>query len=136
MDQILEMGQAVLAAQPFSMFMGAELVEFRQGYAELTLPLRPEYLQQHGGAHGGVVSYVADNAISFAAGSVLGPSILTLEYKINYLRQAKGERLIGRATVLGSGTRQAVCRCDVWVVGGDEEVLCASAQGTIVTFGG
>ena len=136
MDELLEMGRQVLAAQPFSVFLGAEVTGFREGYAELAVPLRPEFTQHHGTAHGGVISYLADNALTFAGGSVLGTKVVTVEYKINYLRPGRGERLVARATVLSSGTRQAVCRCDVWAVSGEEEVLCASAQGTIVTFGG
>jgi uncharacterized protein (TIGR00369 family) len=81
--------------------------------------------------HGGVLSYLADNALTFAGGSLLGPAIVTSEYKINYLRPAMGERLIARATVLHAGKHQAVCRCDISVVNADKETLCAAAQGTI-----
>jgi uncharacterized protein (TIGR00369 family) len=59
---------------------------------------------------------------------------VTAEYKINYLKPARGERLSARATVISAGARQAVCRCDIWVITDGEEVLCATAQGTIVTL--
>jgi uncharacterized protein (TIGR00369 family) len=133
-EDILRLGQQAMEAQPFSRLLGATLTAFSAGYAELTIPIRPDLLQQHGFVHGGVLSYAADNALTFAGGSVLGPDILTSEYKINYLRPAQGERLIARATVIYAGARQAVCRCDVWVVKASEEVLCATAQGTIVTI--
>lgn len=129
-DTMLETGRAVLAAQPFSRLLGAELVAWSEGRAELALDLRPEHLQQHGVAHGGVVSYLADNALTYAGGSVLG-DCMTLEFKINYLRPARGERLLARASVSGSGRTQAVCRCDIVVLDGGEERLCAVAQGTI-----
>ena len=83
MTDALEFGRSVLAAQPFSRLLGTELVAFETGGAELALDLKPDHLQQHGFAHGGVVSYLADNALTFAGGSVLGDSV-TLEYKINY----------------------------------------------------
>src|SRR5512136_570695 len=132
MDTIFQLGQQALAAQPFSRLLGAQLTAMSSGSVEITLPLAPNLLQQHGFAHGGVISYVADNALTFAGGSVLGPAVLTAEYKINYLKPARGERLIARATVIGAGARQAVCRCDIWMVTGNEQVLCATAQGTIV----
>jgi uncharacterized protein (TIGR00369 family) len=130
-DKMLEMGRKVLASQPFSLLLGTRLEAFEPGRAVLALDLKREHLQQHGFAHGGVVSYLADNALTYAGGSVLGDS-LTLEFKINYLRPAKGVRLIARARVTGSGKTQAVCQCDVFAIGEDgEEKLCAAAQGTI-----
>lgn len=130
-DGMLDRGRAVLAAQPFSVLLGTRLQAFEPGLAELVLDLEPVHLQQHGFAHGGVVSYLADNALTFAGGSVLGDS-LTLEFKINYLRPAKGKRLVARARITGSGTSQAVCRCDVSAIGAEgEERLCAVAQGTV-----
>lgn len=127
---MLEFGRAVLNAQPFSRLLGTELIAFEDGKAELALDLKPDHLQQHGFAHGGVVSYLADNALTFAGGSVLGDSV-TLEYKINYLRPAIGQRLIARARVTGSGKTQAVCHCDVFVAADGAEKMCATAQGTI-----
>ncbi|PCH67883.1 MAG: phenylacetic acid degradation protein [Rhodobacteraceae bacterium] len=130
---MIEFGQQILAAQPFSTFLGTELIRFEQGLAELRLTLKPEHMQQHGFAHGGVVAYMADNALTYAGGSVLGGNVLTLEIKVNYTRPAIGEALIARASVVSSGRTQAVCRCDVFAVANDgREKLCAAAQGTIV----
>ena len=134
MSGMLEFGREVLKAQPFSALLGAEMTRFEAGLAELTLPLSKDLTQQHGFAHGGVLAYLADNAMTFAGGSVLG-NVLTQEIKINYTRPAKGECLVARATVLSSGRSQAVVRCDVFAVSGDEEKLCAAAQGTIVVAG-
>ena len=128
---ILTFGRQVLDQQAFSKLLGAQLDAFSPGYAELSLPVVPGLLQQHGFVHGGVLSYLADNALTFAGGSVLGDSV-TAEYKINYLRPAKdAERLVAVATVVGSGKTQAVCRCDVFMLRGGERTLCAAAQGTI-----
>jgi uncharacterized protein (TIGR00369 family) len=131
MDDLLELGRQVLASQPFSVLIGAELTAYSPGLAELTIPITPQLRQQHGFVHGGVISYAADNALTFVGGSVLGPAVLTSEYKINYLRPAKGTTLIARATVIYSGKTQAVCRCDVFVVDEGNEKLCAVSQGTI-----
>jgi acyl-CoA thioesterase len=110
--------------------MGTELTKFETGIAELSLDLEEHHKQQHGFAHGGVVSYLADNALTFAGGSVLGDS-LTLEFKINYVRPALGETLIARARITASGRQQAVCHCDIYAINDGEEKLCATAQGTI-----
>jgi uncharacterized protein (TIGR00369 family) len=132
MSNLLEWGQQVLATQPFSKLLDAELVEFVEGRAELHIPVSDKLKQQNGFLHGGVVAYAADNALTYAGGSVFGGAVLTSEFKINYLRPAVGERLIARASVLHAGKTQAVCRCEVFMVSGGEEKLCAAAQGTIV----
>lgn len=129
---LTEVGRAVLAQQPFSCLLGAELLELAPGHCVIALPLRPDLMQQHGFAHGGVVSYLADNALTFAGGSLNpGGKTLTSEFKINYLRPAVGERLLARADSLYAGKSQAVCRCDIYAVADGEEKLCATAQGTI-----
>lgn len=128
---MLDDGQQVLAAQPFSVLLGGELVSLATGRAEIRVPVRDEFLQQQGAVHGGVISYAADSALTFAAGSMLGPSVVTSEFKINYLWPAKGAAIVARATVVHCGRSQAVCRCEVFMLG-EREILCATAQGTIV----
>jgi uncharacterized protein (TIGR00369 family) len=135
MEDLLEWGRKVLASQPFSVLLGAELTAFAPGGAELRIPIRDELKQQHGFVHGGVVSYAADNALTYAGGGALGRGVVTSEFKINYVRPALGEFLIARATVVHAGRNQAVCRCDVFVSAGGVETLCATAQGTITRLG-
>ena len=101
------------------------------GQATLELPLRDDLKQQYGFAHGGVLAYLADNALTYAAGTVM-PDVLTLEMKVNYMRPGVGERLVARAEVLSHGKRQAVCHCKVFAVADGVEKLVAAAQGTIV----
>ena len=135
MEDLLTLGKQILASQPFSALVGAELTGFSSGRVELTIPITPQLKQQHGFVHGGVIGYAADNALTFAGGSVLGPAVVTSEYKINYLRPAIGTVLIARATVIYSSRTQAVCRCDVFVVSEGKESLCATSQGTIARIG-
>ena len=128
---MLQIGQQALASQPFSALIGAELIRFDQEATELRIPIRDALKQQHGFVHGGVLSYAADNALTFAGGAALGTGVVTSEYKINYLRPAIGQMLIVRAVAVQAGKSQAACRCDVFVVNEGKETLCAIAQGTI-----
>ena len=134
MVNYLDVGRQILASQPFSQLLGAQMDEFSEGYVQLSLPLRPDLLQQYGIAHGGVICYLADNALSFAGGSLYGLGVITSEFKINYLKKASGESLIAQAKVVSKGRRQAVCTCEIWAMTGEEKILCALAQGTIVTL--
>lgn len=137
MTDLLTLGKKALAAQPFSRLLGAELTEFSAERVEITVPIREQTKQQNGFVHGGVISYAADNALTFAGGAILGAAVVTSEYKINYLKPAVGIRLIARASVIHAGKNQAVCRCEIFSVGEDnKEILCAAAQGTIVQVSG
>jgi len=130
-EQFLAMGREVLAQQAFSVLLGAELAALTPGHCEMHVPIVDELKQQNGFAHGGVVSYLADNALTYAGGTAMKVPVVTSEFKINYLRPAVGERLIARADAAHVGKSQAVCRCEIFVVSGGQEKLCAMAQGTI-----
>ena len=134
MSDLYDFGVKVLLNQPFSVLLGTQLDKFVEGEAVLSLEVREELKQQHGFVHGGVVSYLADNALTYAGGSVLGDSV-TAEYKINYLRPAIGHRLVATARVVSSGEKQAVCSCEVVALVDSGEKLVAVAQGTIAKIG-
>ena len=134
MSRSIEDARRVLDAQPFSRLVRAEMTQYTTQVVELRVPITEQIQQQHGFVHGGVVSYLADNALTFAGGMALGPGVVTSEYKINYVRPAVGDWLAARATAVHAGRTQAV-RCDVYVLAGGTEKLCAVAQGTIALMG-
>ncbi|WAZ27003.1 PaaI family thioesterase [Streptomyces cinnabarinus] len=128
----LDQARRVLAAQPFSALLGTRLTAFGDGEAVLELDIREELLQQHGTVHGGVLGYAADNALTFAAGTVAGAHLITAGFTIDYLRPAKGDVLRAHAQVVRAGRTRVVVRCDLTTVTGDgDATLCAVAQGSI-----
>ncbi|MGW8364867.1 PaaI family thioesterase [Streptomyces wedmorensis] len=128
----LELARMVLDAQPFSTYLGARLTDFGDGTATLELDVREELRQQNGFVHGGVLSYAADNALTFAAGTVAGPALLTSGFSIDYLRPARGEVLRAHAQVVRPGRTRVVCRCDLFMLDSEGgQTLCAIAQGAI-----
>ncbi|TDW81008.1 uncharacterized protein (TIGR00369 family) [Kribbella sp. VKM Ac-2566] len=132
-DLTLEVAQKLLAAQPFSVLVGARVTAFGDGGATLELDIRPDLLQQNGFLHGGVLSYAADNALTFAGGTALGPEVLTGGFTISYLRPARGVLLRAVAKVAYSSRRQATCTCELTTLDdAGTSALCAIAQGTIV----
>ncbi|WP_119286704.1 PaaI family thioesterase [Azohydromonas sediminis] len=133
---LLDLGRDILAAQPFSRLVGTELDVLRPGHCVLSLTIVEALMQQHGFVHGGVLAYLADNALTYAGSTAMRAPVLTSEFKINFLRPAVGRRLVARADAVHVGRQQAVCRCDVVMVdaaGGEK--LCAVAQGTIARTG-
>jgi uncharacterized protein (TIGR00369 family) len=109
------------------------LAEFDIGAATLEILIEDHHRQQHGRVHGGVLAYAADTALTFAAGSVLGPNVVTSGFTISYLTAAREGTLRAHATVEHSNTKQALCTVRIMVRDGEgAEVLCAVAQGTAI----
>jgi uncharacterized protein (TIGR00369 family) len=124
------LAQSVFDGQAFTALIGARLTRFEAGVAAIEVSYRPELLQQHGFLHGGVLAYAIDNAITFAAGTVLGTSILTAGMSVVYLRPASAS-IVATATVVGRTKRQAVVTCEIHAVDADgNDVLVATGQGT------
>ena len=116
MPASLAHAQQVLASQPFSALLGAQLTVYSEDLVEIRLAIVDQLKQQYGFVHGGVLSFLADNTLTFAGGLRLSGQIVTAEYKINYLRPALGTELIARGQVLSAGSSQAVTRCEVYMV--------------------
>src|SRR5215471_6539970 len=105
-----------LASQPFSVLLGARLTAFGDGAATLELDIRDELRQQNGFLHGGVLAYAADNVLTFAAGTVLGPNLLTAGFAIDYLKPAQGRVLRAHGVVVHAGRSRAACRAELYTV--------------------
>lgn len=95
--------------------LGAELTRVEQGAVEIALSPSPAISQQHGFTHGGAVGAIADNAAGFASMTVMPPGaeVLTVEYKINFLAPARGERIIARGRVVKPGRTLVVAQSEV-----------------------
>ncbi|RMG59480.1 MAG: PaaI family thioesterase, partial [Deltaproteobacteria bacterium] len=61
-----------------------------------------------------------------------GASILTVEYKLNLLAPAAGEKVVARGYVVRPGRTLTVCRTEVFSVTGGEEKLCAASLTTMI----
>ena len=130
--------RASFEAQPLMGFIGATLVSVEPGLCVIELPFRSELAQQNGFFHGGIVGTLADNAGGFAAYSLMAPEagVLTVEYKLNLMAPAKGERLVAEGAVLRSGRNLVVSRAEVYVLGEAGKIHCATMQQTLMTMHG
>lgn len=126
------LANSIFDAQPFSKYIGAKLTSVEDKMVTISIELQPHHFQQHHFVHGGVISYLADNTITFAGGLALQGNALTSEYKINYIKPAKGQRLICESIAESCGSKQAVCTAKVFSIDGDKKTLCAIAQGTVI----
>ncbi len=130
--------RASFARQQIMALIGAELAVVEPGYTEIHLPRRPEITQQHGFIHGGVVGTIADSAAGYAANTLTpaDTSVLTVEYKINLIAPADGERLVARGEVIKPGRTLIITRAEVFAIKSAQWTLCALMQQTIMAMQG
>jgi uncharacterized protein (TIGR00369 family) len=130
--------RASFARQNAMHLIQATLPVVERGATEIHLPHWQGVEQQHGFVHGGVVGMIADSAAGYAAMSVVPPtaSVLTVEYKMNLMAPADGEKLIARGAVVRSGRTLIVTKAEVFAVKEGKETLCALMQQTIMVMHG
>lgn len=95
--------------------LGAQMTEVGAGMTEIVLPFREELTQQHGFIHAGIITAIVDSACGYAALSLMPPGVgvLTIEFKVNLLNPAAGERFIARGQVVKPGRTIMVCTGEV-----------------------
>jgi uncharacterized protein (TIGR00369 family) len=108
--------RGAFARQGMMTTIGASLVAVREGEVEIALPFSAALTQQHGFIHGGVVTTIVDSACGFAALSMMPAeaAVLTIEFKVNLLSPAKGERLRAVGRVVRAGRTLMVCIGEVF----------------------
>jgi len=124
--------------QSFMAYIGASLEAVEPGYVEIHLPYRKAMTQQHGFIHGGALATIADNAAGYAAFTLMAAdtSVLTVEFKLNFLRPGQGEKMIAKAKVIKPGRNLTVVDSDVYAVSGGEEVMCVASIQTLMALPG
>jgi uncharacterized protein (TIGR00369 family) len=122
------------AKQTIMGLIGAELTRVEPGIVEITLPYRADLAQQHGYLHAGIVTTIADSACGYAAYSLMpaNSEVLSVEFKVNLLRPAKGETFKAVAEVVKAGKSLTVVRADVFGVDRDQRELVATMLGTMI----
>ncbi|HEX8432241.1 MAG TPA: PaaI family thioesterase [Longimicrobium sp.] len=114
--------------------LGARLGRVEPGVVEIELPYRADLTQQHGFLHAGVGATVLDSACGYAAFSLMpaGAEVLSIEFKINLLAPARGERFIARAEVKRPGRTISVCTADLIAIHDGEERVVSTMLGTMM----
>lgn len=121
--------------QRFMATIGARLARVAPGEVDIELAVRDDLVQQHGFLHAGVLATAADSACGYAALSLMptGVAVLSVEFKINLLAPAAGDRIVARGRVIRAGKTVTVCWGDVTAYTGESERLVATMVGTMMT---
>lgn len=113
--------------------IGAALTRVEPGIVEIALPYKTALTQQHGFLHAGIVATILDSACGYAAFSLMAAdvAVLTVEYKINLMRPAQGDRFVARGRVLRAGRTLTVCAGDAYAIADSSEKLIATMLATV-----
>ena len=103
--------------------LGVSIAELGVGRVVLDLPYRADLCQQNGYLHAGAISAIADSACGYAAASLMPEDrdVLTVEFKVNLLSPARGDRFRAIGEVMRAGRTLTVCSAEVvaWADDGD-----------------
>ena len=87
----------MMANDTFSQWLGAEVLEVKDGFAKVKMKVRSEMLNGHGVAHGGISFSLADSAFAFASNSH-GQKAVSIETSINHIKPIfEGDELVATA---------------------------------------
>lgn len=118
--------------------LGATLAELAPGRAVIELPWQQALTQQHGFLHAGMVAAALDSACGYAAATLMPAEagVLTIEYKINLLAPAQGERFRMEGLVLKPGRTITVAEGRAVALHEGREKLVATMTATLMTITG
>jgi len=128
--------RASFASQPAMATLGAVLTRVEPGEVDIELPFRADLTQQNGFIHAGMLSAVLDSACGYAAFTFMpaDADVLSIEFKVNLLAPAHGERIIARGRVVRAGRTISVCTADAFAVRDGREHHVATMTGTMMTM--
>ena len=120
--------------QQVMQLLGARLGDVLPGEVHIELPYRSKLTQQHGYLHAGIITTILDSACGYAAYSLmpLGASVLSVEFKVNLLRPAKGDGFLAIGKVVKSGRTLTICSGEMYIGNQSEDHLVALMQATMI----
>lgn len=129
--------RASFALQSVMTTIGAQLTTVEAGLVQIELPFREDLTQQDGYVHAGITTTIVDSACGYAALSLMpeGSSVLTVEYKVNFVAPARGVNFIATGRVVKPGRTLTLCNGEVIAVDGDAQNLVAVIQTTMMRLG-
>jgi len=130
--------RASFARQGAMKTIGATLVSVEPGRVVIELPWAQELTQQHGFLHAGMVAAAMDTACGYAGFSLMpaDAGVLTIEYKINLLAPAQGQRFRMEADVVKPGRTISVVEGIAYAIDEGREKVIATMNATLMAVFG
>ncbi len=108
--------------------LGARLLRVGDGEVDIELPSSEAIQQQHGFAHAGAIATIADSAGGYACLTRMpeGSAVLSVEFKINLLAPAVGDRFVARGRVVRVGRTIGVATAEVFAHAPSKPDVCVA----------
>jgi len=112
----------------------SEMGLVQPGEVHLHMPFGSHLTQQDGFLHAGTVTTLMDSACGYAAFSLMPADarVLSVEFKVNLLSPARGEKFRAEGRVIKAGRTITVCEGKMFSIQNEEETLCALMQATMM----
>jgi uncharacterized protein (TIGR00369 family) len=134
--EVFEHVNSIFADATFTHYLGITLTAAGPGWCEASLTVADAHLQQHGFVHAGVVTTLADHTAGGAARAAVpvGSDVITIEFKMNFLRPARGRTLVATGQALRAGKTIVVSESEVYSVENGESSLVAKCISTLAVI--
>lgn len=137
-DAALQRVHKSFALQGAMATLGAQITHLAAGEVDICFDWAPGLTQQHGFIHAGMLSAAMDSACGYAGFSLMGEDagVLTIEFKINLLAPAKGQRFRCEGRVLKPGRTIVVAEGRAFAIDDGAEKLVATMGCTLMAVQG
>ncbi|MGH1516469.1 PaaI family thioesterase [Chryseobacterium sp. JK1] len=114
--------------------IGAQLAEVEKGKVKITCEFSEKLTQHNGFFHAGVLTTIVDSACGYAALTTMpeNANVLTVEFKVNFMKPAKTDQLVAIGKVLQAGRTLTIC--EGYVYNRNEEKLIAKMTATMIAL--
>lgn len=118
--------------------LGAQITHLAPGEVDISFDWAQGLTQQHGFIHAGMLSAAMDSACGYAGFSLMpeDAGVLTIEFKINLLAPAKGQRFRCEGRVLKPGRTIMVAEGRAYAIEQEKEKLAATMHCTLMVVQG
>jgi uncharacterized protein (TIGR00369 family) len=134
-DELYKRVEASFNRQGLMKTLNASLDKVQSGLVQISSKFNEGLSQQHNFFHAGVITAIVDSACGYAALTLVpvDKEVLTVEFKVNFLKPGATTKLIAIGKVIQSGKTLTVCEGNVYDE--TEEKLIARMTATIMTIG-
>lgn len=127
-----ETAEYMLGKDLFSQWLGIELIEIKENYCLIKMPIKPEMINGLGTVHGGATFAFADSALAFSSNNS-GEAAVALNCYINFTKAAKNGDVLTAESIQLTDTRKTAVY-DITIKNQNDEVV-AGFRGTVYKIG-
>lgn len=120
--------------QGFSNYCQLRVTGMTNGTFQSRVEIKDHHRQQDGFTHAGVMATMADQTAGYAGFTTVAEifQILTIEFKINFLKPAFGKALECHSSVIRRGKQIIIAESEIIDIRDDEKVPVAKAMVTLM----